>query len=151
MEHVKALTIKFVMITAMLAIVLGLFYGVGFGDIVAIGLILTIAAYLIGDLLTLPALGNVSATLADFGLAFFGTWILGALFIEARIPLISASFISAIAIAVGEVFFHRYMKDHVLDDKRQKDRRLVQDKNLATEFAEEHEGHDIRKDDNREE
>ncbi|MDC3412027.1 YndM family protein [Terrihalobacillus insolitus] len=149
MEHVKALTIKFVMITAMLAIVLGLFYGVGFGDIVAIGLILTIAAYLIGDLLTLPALGNVSATLADFGLAFFGTWILGALFIEARIPLISASFISAIAIAVGEVFFHRYMKDHVLDDKRQKDRRLVQDKNLATEFAEEHEGHDIQKDDDK--
>lgn len=134
------------MCTAILWIVLGLFYGVSFGDIVAISVILILAAYLLGDLFALPLFGNTVATIADFGLTFFGVWLLGIALIEHAIPIVTASLISAIAVAIGEMFFHRYVKNEVLHGRRGKDR-LADDDNLATEFAEENNVRDIRQND----
>jgi len=141
-EHVRALIVKFIMCTVFLWIILGLFYGVGFGDIVAIGVILTIVAYLLGDLFILPTFGNIAATIADFVLAFIVIWLLGAALIDVPIPLVTASFISALVIAAGEWFFHRYMDNQVIGDKNRKNRPLKED-NVATEFAEENEAQEI--------
>lgn len=136
MNHVKALLIKFIMCTAVLWIVLGVLYNVTFGDILTIGLLLTGVSYIVGDLLILPKLGNQSATIADFVLAFFGTWVLGAMLIEHPIPLVTASFISALLITIGEYFFHRYMDNHVLDED-QDDRSYNRHQDLQTEYSQE--------------
>lgn len=117
MEHLRSLVIKFVMITAMLAVVFGFLYGVSFGDILTISFILTITAYLVGDLLILPRFGNTAATIADFGLAYLGAWMIGAMIIKEPIRLGTASFLSAALIAIGEVFFHRYVVNDVINDK----------------------------------
>lgn len=117
MRHVRALAIKFVMVMVMLFLVLGLFYGVNFGDIFWTSVILTVGAYLIGDLFILPMAGNITATLADFGLAFAGVWLIGAPLFDLDVPLLGASLASAIAIAAGEWFFHRYMRAQILRDR----------------------------------
>ncbi len=137
MKHIRALLVKFVMVTAVLWIVLGLFYGVNFGDIFAISLFLTIAAYIIGDLVILPRFGNAVATMADFGLAFLGTWLIGGGFIEENIPLGLASLYAAIGITVGEWFFHSYMVNQILPDDENARNRNARHDEYATEFSEE--------------
>ena len=121
MKHTRALLIKFVMITVVLLVTLGFLYGVDFGDILTISLILTIAAYLIGDMVILPQFGNTAATIADFGLAYLGTWLVGAMIIEQPIRLGVASFITALIIAIGEAFYHRYLTKTVIHDQNKKD------------------------------
>ncbi|MCU9613573.1 YndM family protein [Caldibacillus lycopersici] len=118
MKHLRALLYKFVMILAVLSIILGFVYGVSFGEILTISLILTIAAYVIGDLFVLPKAGNLTATIADFGLAFFGIWLLGSMFIDETIRLGVASFLSAVLITVGEIFFHAYLVRSVLNEPK---------------------------------
>lgn len=140
MEHLRSLVIKFVMITAMLAVVFGFLYGVSFGDILTISFILTITAYLVGDLLILPRFGNTAATIADFGLAYLGAWMIGAMIIEEPIRLGTASFLSAALIAIGEVFFHRYVVNNVINDKDTTQNRATNSQarpSYQTEMAEE--------------
>lgn len=117
MRHATALLIKFAMTLFMLFIVLGLFFRVSFVDIFWTSIVLTIAAYIVGDLLILPLLGNLSATIADFGLVFLGVWIIGAYLFNMDVPLVTAALVSAVAIAAGEWFFHRYMKERVLQER----------------------------------
>ncbi|WP_408009828.1 YndM family protein [Pseudalkalibacillus sp. A8] len=137
MKHIRALLVKFVMVTAVLWVVLGLFYGVNFGDIFAISLFLTIAAYLIGDLVILPRFGNAMATLVDFGLAYLGVWMIGGGFIEENIPLGLASLYAAIGITIGEWFFHSYMQNQILPDDDNERNRYARQDDFATEFSEE--------------
>ncbi|WP_221567922.1 YndM family protein [Alkalihalobacillus sp. TS-13] len=137
MKHVKALLIKFVMVTAVLWVVLGLFYGVSFNDILGISTFLTLAAYIIGDLWILPRFGNAVATIADFGLAYLGVWLLGGGYIEENIPLGLASLYAAIGITIGEYFFHRYMENEILPDQGQPENEPVRQNNYVTEFSEE--------------
>jgi hypothetical protein len=146
MKHLKALTIKFIMVTAMLTIVLGLFYGVNFGDILMLSVIVTAAAYLIGDLFILPQFGNTTATIADFGLAFIAIWLFGANIIEEAIPIVTASLLSAAAISIGEWFFHKYMKNQILkeDTATATTNRNMQQEAVGTEFAEETDAQDIK-------
>ncbi|WP_163527390.1 YndM family protein [Halobacillus ihumii] len=138
MKHIKALLIKFVMVTAVLWIVLGGFYDVSFGDILTTSVLLTVGAYLIGDLFILPKLGNTAATIADFGLVLMGTWVLGAILFEADVPLGTASLISAVLIAVGEMIFHRYMEKSILPNQSSNtkdERNFSHQGNLQTEFG----------------
>lgn len=116
MKNLRSLIIKFIMILAIFSIVFGSFYGVSIGDILSISLILTMGSYLIGDLYILPMFGNIAATLADFGIVYFGSWLIGAAIIEKPISVGSASFFSALLIAIGEAFFHRYVVRNVLYD-----------------------------------
>jgi len=117
MEHLRSLVIKFVMTTAMLAVVFGFLYGVSFGDILTISFILTIVSYLIGDMLILPRFGNTAATITDFGIAYVGAWMIGAQIIDEPIRMGIASFLSAGLIAIGEAFFHQYVVNNVINDK----------------------------------
>lgn len=118
MEHVRALIIKFIMCTVALWIVLSLFYGVSFGNVVWIGIVLTILSYALGDLLILPFAGNMAATAADFGLTFLTVWLMGAYLFDPAIPAALTAFFSAIVITIGEWFFHNYMGKTVLEDRR---------------------------------
>jgi hypothetical protein len=129
MDHVKALLIKFIMIAVVLSIILtGIFDG-EFEDTLLISLVLTIVAYIIGDLFIFRKASNdheghadhnkrnTIATISDAVLAFFVIWLMGnALFTDDGDVLIG-SLLSALIIAAGEWFFHKYLDKHVFDEK----------------------------------
>ncbi|UOQ94668.1 YndM family protein [Halobacillus shinanisalinarum] len=114
MKYIQALLIKFVMMTAVLWFFLGVFFGISFFDILITSIALTVVSYIIGDLLILPNIGNTAATVADMFLAFVGVWVLGSLLFETSVSLGTISFFLAIAITIGEFFFHGYMKKLIL-------------------------------------
>ncbi|WP_106406309.1 YndM family protein [Bacillus marinisedimentorum] len=112
-DHLKALGIKSVMTIAILYLVLGVFYGISFGNILLLTVILGSVAYFIGDLLIFPKTNNLVATLSDFGLTFLLIWLLAGMTIE---NALMAAVVSSLALAAGEWFFHKYMEDKVLEE-----------------------------------
>ena len=115
MKHVYALIIKYIMVTVMLYIVLGLFYRVGFGDILFLSLIVTALIYLLGDLLVLPMGGNVMATVADFAIALVAVWLVGGFWLNYGISIVPALY-AAILIGAGEWFFHKYLVGRIVEN-----------------------------------
>lgn len=134
MEHVKALIMKFVLVTAVLFVVLSMLYGVDFGDVLLISTVLTLVSYL-GDVYVLPNTSNTVATLADIGLSFVIIWLLGGGVIEENIPIILASIISAVVIGICEVFFHMYMERNVFDEDIGSNTGGIASQNYSTEFS----------------
>ena len=137
MNHVKALAIKFVMIALVLLIILTGIYDVEFGDTLLISVVLTLLAYVLGDLMIFRKTfdrkrsdnnqaaqndedhtkRNAIATVADIVLAFVVIWLMGeALFAETP-DLIQAAVISALVIGGGEWFFHKYLDRSVFPEK----------------------------------
>lgn len=141
MKHIVALLIKYTAITAVLLIVLGIFQDISIPRVLLISLFLTGVAYLIGDLFILPKYGNMIATMADFGLSFFGIWLLTSLFtnLDATRNIGLSSFLAALIIGGIEVFFHIYMKRLVLrnDDKLRNHNHIHHD-NYAMEMSDEY-------------
>jgi hypothetical protein len=139
MKHIMALMIKFAFIGTVLFSILGIFYNASIVEIFAI-VILTIAvSYLVGDLFILPRLGSIAAGIGDFALVFGGVWLLSYFFIETTFNMIVASFFAAFAITAIEIFFHIYIQNRVL--KNRKDTQLllnVPKSRFATEFSEEY-------------
>lgn len=74
--HHPALLVKFMMVFIVSYLVMGLLFGISLGNIFTLSLYLGIVAYLLGDLVVLPMRGNLIATVADFGLALIGIWLL---------------------------------------------------------------------------
>ncbi|PEI80537.1 hypothetical protein CN572_17460 [Bacillus wiedmannii] len=141
MKHIVALLIKYTAITAVLLMVLGIFQGISIPRVLLISLFLTGAAYLIGDLFILPKYGNMIATMADFGLSFFGIWLLTSLFtnLDATRNIGLSSFLATLIIGGMEVFFHIYMKRLVLrnDDELRNQKHIHHDK-YAMEMSDEY-------------
>jgi hypothetical protein len=66
--------------------------------------------------------------------------MIGAMIIEQPIRLGTASFLSAVLIAIGEVFFHRYVMNNVINDKDTTQNRATNSQakpSYQTEMAEE--------------
>lgn len=90
--------------------------GFGFVDANPLGTTLGLAAaitganYLIGDLLILPAAGNVVATLADGGLAAGAAYLAGLLLTGIAVTL-TGLIVVGLLVAVFEYFFHQYLLD----------------------------------------
>ncbi|WP_050616262.1 DUF2512 family protein [Bacillus testis] len=127
MNHIKALVIKFLMIAVVVGIIMTGIYDVAFGDSMWISLVLTIGAYLIGDLLIFRGTANkqqqstrnMIATISDLILAFVIIWLMG-LGLDVSLDnedLIIASIISAVIIGLGEFFFHKYLDRNVFNTK----------------------------------
>ena len=115
MKHVAALLIKYVMITLILEIVLMLLSGLSFGSVLWISFIVTIAAYLIGDLLIVPVTSNTVATLTDIGLIFVLVYMFNFLWKDVvEIPLLSAIAV-ALMIGIGEWYFHKHIRNYISD------------------------------------
>ncbi|HLR09360.1 MAG TPA: YndM family protein [Bacillota bacterium] len=132
MKHLKILGIKFVVIAVTVLSIFGVFNDIGLGNLLWISLFTTIITYLIGDLFVFRQLGNVIATLADFGLVFAILWLLGSLFIGTGFPIITTALTAAFFIACVEPFIHHYFVSQITQDRRSTDRLEMQ-----TEFAEE--------------
>lgn len=129
MKHVKALLIKFIMILAVLLIVFTLVFNAGVGAVLLMSAVLTLAAYIIGDLLVLSRSGdrskpngdypkrNAIATVSDAVLSFIVLWALGSVLLEPDNNVILASLIATVIIGIGEWLFHRYVNNRVIKDR----------------------------------
>ncbi|MFS0863190.1 YndM family protein [Fredinandcohnia sp. 179-A 10B2 NHS] len=139
MNHLKAIGIKFIITSIVVLSILSIFGDATIGELLFISLLLTGLAYVIGDLFILPRMGNLVATIADFGLAFFSLWALGYLFLERTSALITASLFASVFIALSEALFHAYMENKVFrkNDEKQSSQHLRP--SYQTEFAEENE------------
>ena len=112
MKHMKNLAIKFISILAVLFIILGIFYDMSFGNVLSISVVLTLASYLIGDLLILRRTNNTMATISDFALAFLVIWLMGENLTYGD-SLIMPALIAAAGIALFETFFHKYVSRQI--------------------------------------
>lgn len=136
MKYVLALFIKLVMLTVVLWIILGGFFGVSFINILATSAIFLGIAFIAGDLLILPKVGNGWSTIADFGLAWLAFWLLGFWLFEQPVSLGAAAFSSAVGYAIWEIFFHNYMQKYVLiGSSSRHENKDLSPKNLQTEFG----------------
>ena len=135
MNHVKALIIKFLMIAVVLLIILTLIFDVEFGDTLLISAVLTLVAYVLGDLMIFRKVGgqsdnnasnnnqsghtkrNAIATISDIVVAFLVIWLMGEVLLADTQDLMTAAIISAIVIGAGEWFFHKYLDNNVFPEK----------------------------------
>lgn len=126
MNHVKALIMKFVMIAAVLLIILTLFFNVPFMDTIWISLVLTLVAYVMGDLMIFRKAGdrsdqtkrNAIATVSDIAVAFLVIWLMGDALVGGNVDIVIPALISAIVIGGGEWFFHKYLDSSVFPEKQ---------------------------------
>lgn len=112
MKHVTAILIKFVMVAVVLEIVLNLLSNLTFGSILIIAVAVTALAYIIGDIIILPITNNITATIADIGLALVTIYMFNLIW-TARVVYFLDAFAAAVAIGVGEWFFHKYVLNNV--------------------------------------
>ncbi|SOC43529.1 DUF2512 family protein [Ureibacillus acetophenoni] len=112
MQYAKAFLIKLVLTLGVLFIVLGLFFNVSLADIIIISLALAIIAF-IGDMVVLPKIGNMIAAAGDLILSFLVVWGLGSYLFDGDISLMSTALLSSLFVAAGELYYHRYLRDHV--------------------------------------
>lgn len=118
MKHMKNLAIKFISILAVLFIILGIFYDMSFGNVLSISVVLTLASYLIGDLLILRRTNNTMATISDFAIAFLVIWLMGENLTYGD-SLIMPALIAAAGIALFETFFHKYVARQIQESDEQ--------------------------------
>lgn len=113
MKHLWALTIKAVLVLAVLLVILSWINNYPVWPTVALSILVIVLSYLIGDLAILPMTNNMVATLADVGLNTLMIWIIGPFLFDQFIPF-STALLASIIIGVGEWFFHQYMVNTVL-------------------------------------
>jgi len=118
LKHVKDFTIKFISNLVLLYVILGLFYGMEFGNVFLISLVLGIVSYLIGDRLILPKTNNTMATLADFGLALLVIWSMSESFTRGD-NIFTVSLLAALAVTLFEYFFHKYVSNNATKEDSQ--------------------------------
>lgn|SRR5699024_6406285 len=137
MVYLKTLGIKALAIGITVFSLFGIFYNADVMNLFWISLLTTGLAFLIGDLFVLRRFGNVTASIADFPLAFLSIWLLGSLFIEASIPIATTSLMAAFFITCCEPFIHTYMIENLEEDAFEERETTPGAGELQTEFAEE--------------
>jgi len=116
MKHIMPLLIKYLMIAVVLVTVLGLMTDVEFGNILLISLVVTVLAYIIGDLLILPRTNNTVATISDAVLSFLSIYMFN-WFGFGSIDAIDVV-VCTLLIGVFEWFFHKYLVNRDLVKSR---------------------------------
>lgn len=137
MQYTKAFFIKYGVTLAALILVLGLFFNAQLVDILIIGTVLTIIAFL-GDMFILPNIGNIWAAFADFVIAFLGIWAMGSLLFEQdqNVSIMSASFLAALFVFGVELYYHRYLRYHVFVNVDQPNN-ITRARKIQTEYVKE--------------
>lgn len=104
-----ALVVKFLMTFVASLVAFSLFDVNPWSWPFVVALVGTVVNYLIGDLLVLPAFGNVVASVGDGIMAAILAWIVSFVIPAFTLNIVSLV-IFAILIAIGEFFFHRYLE-----------------------------------------
>ena len=113
----KAFLIKATATFLILMILLGLLFQYSLGDVLILTLIIGVVSYLLGDLMLLPRTSNITASISDFAIAMLITWFYLANITSSTTNVFLASFLTAFGITLFEVFFHRYLIVHTLQEK----------------------------------
>ncbi|MGI6037840.1 MAG: DUF2512 family protein [Limnochordia bacterium] len=113
MKHLRALAIKFIMISIVTMIFVPLFGSATLGGRISLALAVTIIAYVAGDLFILPQYGNTTATIADGFLAALVYYLGQSMMPNASISLFGV-IVLGIIVALGEFYFHRYVQETVV-------------------------------------
>ncbi|NLL38080.1 MAG: DUF2512 family protein [Clostridiales bacterium] len=116
MKHVIALAAKFILIAVILEIVLNIMTALSFWQILMISLAVTVASYIIGDLIVLPAFGNMIASITDIGLAL----IIIHLFNWSGYGVIDLvdCVVAAVVTGIGELLFHSFIHAFLFPARR---------------------------------
>lgn len=133
LKHIKAIGIKFIYVTIVIASIFGILHHASIGMLLTMSIIVTGTTYLLGDLFLLPKFGTIVAAVADFSLVFLLLWGLDNLFVSA--PMTTALFSLAVAFFITscEPFFHAYMEEKVLHVRSE----VWPPHHLQTEFSDE--------------
>lgn len=136
MEHLKSIIIKYVFTLAILYVILGIIFGMTFTNVLLTATVVTLAEYIIGDLLILPRTNNTIATAADFGLTLLVIWAMVASLTDAAMPFVPA-LVASVTFAVFEYVFHKYFANTVLDkgDKPESQTRMQFQTEASEEFS----------------
>lgn len=108
-KHVNALVVLFIAVTGLFGITLGWIGGATFSQVLLASAVLTPVAYIIGDLIVLPATNTWVGILVDA----LAVWAV----LRLTVPLIavgSVMFWSLAGIAVAGYFYHLYLYDNVI-------------------------------------
>jgi len=105
---ISALLIKFVLTLGAAWVAFSLFGDSTFGFILTLAVAGTLLNYLIGDLIVLPRLGNIIASMGDGGLSILTAYILSGFTYGLRATTTSFVVFGVIT-AVAEFFFHMYL------------------------------------------
>lgn len=115
MRHAAALIVKFLLTAFVLEVILLLFSGITFGNILWISLALTLIAYVIGDRVILPVTNNMVASILDMGLALVIIYMFNFIWDTNKIPFFSA-LIAGVVIGIEETFYHKIVDQKLYED-----------------------------------
>ena len=118
-RHLRAVGIKFVLVSIVILSLFGIFYHVTFNNLLFMCLVTTGVSYGIGDLLIYPRLGNLWSTVIDSITYFAVVWTLSFFIIGVSMPLTLAALAATYFLTIAEPLFHTYMKERVylIEDK----------------------------------
>ncbi|MEI4828452.1 YndM family protein [Bacillus sp. FJAT-53711] len=147
MNHITILLLKFVSCMIAFAIGLDFFFDATIVDIFSFSLFITIASYMLGDLIVLPRAGNTAAIMVDFLFTYMSVWIFGSVLLDNYMQIAWGSILSAIVVTVAEVFIHRYLLSRISTGQTSERKGVNFHRSLAygTEFAEEQNVTDAKK------
>lgn len=114
MKHIRALAVKLTMIEAISLAVLIPLAGLTAGEALMVGLVNTLLLYILGDMVVLPLLGNLVATIGDGGIAFLATWLAPAYAGVRMIAPLTALVLAVVVMIAEYYFFHVYVRRTVL-------------------------------------
>lgn len=114
-NHGKALSIKLGALLVIFIAILTLGFEVPWYHAAWISIAVGFIAYGVGDMFVLRKFGNLTATIADFGLVFFLTWFFLWLLdfdLAADSNFAWMALYTAIVTAIVEFFFHKWLLNH---------------------------------------
>ncbi|GAB3795658.1 DUF2512 family protein [Virgibacillus kimchii] len=135
MTHLKAIGIKFIVISVIVLSFFSIFNFAVFDNLILISIITTVVTYLLGDMLILKNLGNVTATLSDFALSFLLYWMLGSIFFGMSGAIALTALSAAFFTAIAEPFIHQYIQNQLFSDEPKAKPKTF--RQAQTEFADE--------------
>lgn len=113
MNHLKAISIKFVYVTLIILSLFGIFSETPLTNLLLLSILTTVITFVVGDIIVYPWAGNILTTIFDFGLAFFTLFLLGRFLLEPSFAMVLTSLGGAFFIMCIEPLFHAYMTERV--------------------------------------
>ncbi|MFS0644224.1 DUF2512 family protein [Siminovitchia sp. 179-K 8D1 HS] len=107
-NHGRALLWKAIMVFPVVWIILSLFNTVTFWHSTLLGIVLLLLSYFLGDMMVLPKMGNITATLGDFVLSLIVIW--GGLNLLGYSEAFGEALFTSIVLAIGEYFYHLWLE-----------------------------------------
>jgi len=107
-SHTRALSLKTLANGIPALLILAMVGGMDWASALAVTLLITAVAYVVGDLLILPNYGNLVASIADAGLVLMVLWVLRAM--GAEIASAALLWLPLALLAVEGLFYHPYLK-----------------------------------------